>query len=69
MENKKSYKARVEIGIVVEIDVDASDAANEKMAEAWAEYYAGDIVSELVCHVDEYEGGRTCNRGVRCTDI
>jgi len=64
MENK-TFKTRVEISLIVEIDV---DACHEDNAAAIAEDVAGDIAAELVSTV-EYSGNFVANYGIRCTEV
>lgn len=62
---EKTYKTRVEISLVVEIDVAACCDDN---AGAEAEVIAGDVAAELVSTV-EYGGNFIANYGIRCIEV
>lgn len=63
--NEKTYKTRVEISLIVEID---ADAICEDNAGAIAEDIAGDLATEMVSTA-EYGGHYVANWGVRCVDV
>lgn len=66
MENK-TYKARVEVSLILEIGV---EACHEDNAAAISEDIAEDIVKELVSTV-EYggNGDYVANYGVKCIEV
>lgn len=66
--NEKTYKARVEISMVVEIDV---VAVHEASAAPIAEEIAMDLAAKMTQTIEEDRdsGDYVAAWGVRCTDV